>query len=40
MLHGLQEHSINEVIVLSVGHRSGNKKKAIRKVINLQCLGR
>lgn len=39
MLHGLQEHSINEVTVLSARRRSGNEKKAICKVINLQCLG-
>lgn len=40
MLHGLQEHSINEATVLSARRRSGNKKKVICKVINLQCLGR
>ena len=40
MLHGLQEHSIHEATVPSARRRSGNKKKAIYKVINLQCLGR
>ena len=35
MLHGLQEHSINEVIVLSVGHRMETKRK--QYVRSLTC---